>query len=318
MKKYLKWVILASVFLTTIIFVKKIKGIEEISEKLKGQPKVIFSAFLEKENDIGTFFYCFETDRAYKELNDVFTEIYYNNEKTKFIAKMEDDSYNEFVGIVEYDIGKKRTIPVFPLEELRELFEDPELTMNDIYAAQYIQNGYSMICKNQLYTLKKEGEQWQIKSVYKRLEQDILGPYAWDKMEESFYIRIITGDDKWKLIQHNVKTQEDIPLLENVAAFELSPDGKKIVYDELDKKLLYSYDIQTGELTLLTKHKNSLIAEKPIMFSDNGELLFFVEVSYGAIDREPMYKFRIIDLETNEMKTVKDWKRAATFYVINW
>ena len=78
MKKYLKWVILASVFLTTIIFVKKIKGIEEISEKLKGQPKVIFSAFLEKENDIGTFFYCFETDRAYKELNDVFTEIYYD------------------------------------------------------------------------------------------------------------------------------------------------------------------------------------------------------------------------------------------------
>lgn len=71
-------------------------------------------------------------------------------------------------------------------------------------------------------------------------------------------------------------------------------------------------------MTLLTKHRDSLMAENPIMFSDKGDLLLYVEVTYGAIDRQAMYEFFVIDLKTKDMKKIKDWNRTITFYGMNW
>lgn len=60
------------------------------------------------------------------------------------------------------------------------------------------------------------------------------------------------------------------------------------------------------------------MAENPIMFSDKGDLLLYVEVTYGAIDRQAMYEFFVIDLKTKDMKKIKDWNRTITFYGMNW
>lgn len=245
MKKYLKWMTLAGGTLAAILlilFFEKVKVSTEMTEKIRRQPEVVFSAFSIKENDSGTFFYNLETGNMHKESSCIFKEIYYNDNKTRFIAKMEDNSNDGFVGIIEYDIGKKIFIPILSLDEMRKLFENPELVMDDVYAPQYYQKGYSIVYQNKLCILNKKENEWQLNCVYEVPEQDILGPYAWDKNGENFYARIITEDDKWELVQYNIITKKSALLLENVAAFELSPDGNQIVYDDLEKNI-YVYMI---------------------------------------------------------------------------
>lgn len=297
----------------------------EISEKLEKEDAMVFSAFFKEGNwEEGTYLYTLNQDSLQRIANEIFLEISYNKDRTKFIGKMKKKAggkkpyYTGFEGIAEYDVKKQEVVPLISLNELQELFQDPGIKIDDLYGPQYYQGNYSVYYDGIVYELIAEGKQWIIKEIGEGTKQEKWGvSYIWDKYQENIYVRATTGLHKWKLIKYNLRTKTSQTLLEDVGEFGISPAEDKIIYSAYSDGKIYLYDMMSKKSTLLAMYKE-FILEESIEFSPDGEVAFYVEKSYGAIDRESMHKFYIIDLETNEIKMLKNWRREASFYGVDW
>lgn len=330
MKEYKKWrlailgILAAAVSFTAVKNIIISKGIQE---KLERENPVVFSAFFREENeDEGTYFYDLNQDSLQKISDEIFSEIAYNQEKTKFVGKVRNDVKsigpavdNSFDGFVEYDVEKKKFHPLISLEKMRELFNEPELEINDIHGLQYYQGNYSVYYDGTVYALSltKEGR-WEIREILKCSEQfQWCAYYRWGGSEENIYIRAEGEDGEFKLIKYNVETGESEILLNDVSEFTASPDENTIVYSAYSKGRIYLYNIQSQKSVLLAKYREFFLGDS-FNYSSNGDLAFYVEQKNGAIDRADMYEFYVVDTETNGVRLIKDWKKEAFFCGISW
>lgn len=329
MKKYIKWGIVFLGILASVVSFTAVKNIiisKEVSEKLQNQDPIVFSAFFRGENrDEGTYFYDLNQESLQKISDEIFSEIFYNQDKTRFVGKVENDAENiehaadsSFVGFAEYDVEKKEFRPLISLEELRDLFKNPQLEIYDIYRLQYYQRNYSIYYDGAVYGLSLTKEGWKIREIAKGSEQFQWGAYyIWDGSEENIYVRAKTKDGEWKLIKYCVKTGKSEVLLNDVSEFTVSPDENTILYSAYSKGRIYLYDVQSQESVLLAKYREFFLGDS-FKFSSEGNLAFYIEQRNGAFDRIDMYRFYVVDTETNEVRLIKDWKREASFQGVSW
>lgn len=328
MKRYIKWGLLfGGVFIIVVMLImtENVKFNSSIIEKLEKEDPVIFSAFLKGEiNDEGTYFYELGDDNLQKVSDEKFFEISYNEDKSKFLGKVRNDvgdnkntNRNGFEGIAEYDLEKDIFIPIITLAELQDLFEDPEMEISEVHGPQYYKGDYSVYYKGKVYKLKKAEDRWTMRVIGEAVGQESWGVYIWDKYQENLYVRVETNYKEWKLIKYNVKTKKYDVLLSDVNQFRISKNEDKIVYESYVDNKIYLYDVETEEKVLLAQYKGDIWIDS-IVFSEDEDFVLYVEQKYGAIDREAMYKFCIIDMETNKKKLIKDWGKEVTFFGIGW